>query len=69
MSMNEELVSTPIFGHTVATEPTWCIYDIGDDAVIVEGTFIEMEDLIDTMAGNLIIIPVEDLATLRKTAP
>lgn len=71
MSMNEELVSTLIFGRTVETDSNivWCIYDVGDDAIIVEGTFIEMEDLIDTMAGNLIIIPVKDLETFRKNAP
>lgn len=67
--MNEVLASTLNFGHIVATELTWCIYDVGDDAIIVEGSFIEMEDLIDTMAGNLIIIPVKDLETFRKNAP
>ena len=68
--MNEVLVSTANSGHIVATDnPTWCIYDVGDDAIIVEGSLIEMEDLIDTMAGNLIIIPVKDLETFRKNAP
>lgn len=53
------------FGPTEATKPIWCIYDIGDDAIIVEGTFIEMEDLIDTMAGNLFVFTLDEVAQIR----
>lgn len=44
----------------------WCIYDAGDDCIIVEGTFIEMEDLIETMAGNLLVITLDELAEIRQ---
>jgi hypothetical protein len=49
----------------VATE-NFCIYDAGDDAIIVEGSFIEMEDLLDTMAGNLIITTPELVEQYRQ---
>lgn len=54
------------YGATVATELTWCIYDAGDDCIIVEGSYIEMNDLIDTMAGNLHILTLEDVETIRN---
>lgn len=44
----------------------FCIYDAADDVIIVEGSFIQMEDLIDTMAGNLIITTSELVEQYRQ---
>lgn len=48
------------------TPQEYCIYDIGDDAIIVQGTFIEMEDLLDTMAGNVIVTTLELVEQYRQ---
>jgi hypothetical protein len=53
-------------GHIVETE-VFCVYDMSDDVIIVQGTFIEMEDLLDTMAGNLIIAPIENIEKYKNS--
>jgi hypothetical protein len=40
---------------------------MSDDVIIVQGTFIEMEDLLDTMAGNLIIAPIENIEKYKNS--
>jgi len=54
---------TPICGHIVVTE--YHIYDVGDDCIIVSGTLPEMEEVLDTMAGNLFIFSTQEIEQIR----
>lgn len=51
------------FGHIAVTE--YHIYDVGDDCIIVSGTLPEMEEVLDTMAGNLCIFTTEEIEQFR----
>lgn len=51
------------FGHIAVTE--YHIYDARDDCIIVSGTSSEMEELLDTMAGNLFIFTTEEIEQFR----
>jgi hypothetical protein len=57
--------SIPEFSMTEFAEE-WCIYDAGDDCIIVRGSYIDMEDLIETMAGNLMVITMSDVTEIRN---
>lgn len=63
--MNTSLLPhiTPTCGHIVVTE--YHIYDAGDDCIIVSGTFPEMEQVLDTMAGNLFIFNTQEIEQIR----
>jgi len=50
---------------TESTEE-WCIYDAGDDCIIVRGSYIDMDDLIEKMAGNLMVITISDVNKIRS---
>ncbi len=52
----------------VATIDEWCLYDLGDDAILATGKFIEMEDLLDTWSGNVVVATTHAIDKYRKRA-
>lgn len=61
MTLVQHIMQT--FGHIAVTE--YHIYDVRDDCIIVSGTLPEMEEVLDTMAGNLFIFTTEEIEQFR----
>lgn len=44
----------------------FCIFDINDNFILSEGSFIEMEDLLDTLSGNYILTSKDQVQMYQK---
>ena len=44
----------------------FCIFDINNNFILSEGSFIEMEDLLDTLSGNYILTSKDQVQMYQK---